>query len=57
MINKPFVYFSKEELLLANNNSKLDSIAIEENRIALEIKSIRIHLNDGSYQGLFHFDI
>ncbi|KAL5242619.1 hypothetical protein ACI65C_010029 [Semiaphis heraclei] len=41
---------NKEELLLANNNSKIDSIAIGENHIDLEIKSIRIHLNDGSCQ-------
>jgi len=47
--------FSKEELLLANNITKLDSIPNEENHIALEIKSIRIHLNDGSCQGLFHY--
>lgn len=42
---------------MVNNISKLDSNGVEENPVALEIKSIRIHLNDGSYQGLFHFDI
>ncbi|KAE9538884.1 hypothetical protein AGLY_005466 [Aphis glycines] len=48
---------NKEELLMVNNISKSDSNGVEENPVELEIKSIRIHLNDGSYQGLFHFDI
>jgi len=42
---------------MENNISNLDSIVIEENHNKLEIKSIRINLNDGSCQGLFHFDI
>lgn len=38
-----------------NQNGNSDSVTIGEIHNSLEIKSIRIHLNDGSCQGLFYF--
>lgn len=48
------IFFSYDELLKFNKISNLDSVKIQEICESLKIKSLRIHLNDGSYQGVFH---
>jgi len=54
-MNKSWIkIFSNQELSKTSKIDNLDSVAIEKIRKSLEIKSIRIHLNDGSCQGLFN---
>lgn len=49
-----FFNFSDNELPKNCKTSKLDSIAVEDLHNSLDIKSIKIHLNDGSCQGSCH---
>lgn len=52
-INKLFnyLYFSNKEITKTSKINNLDSVTTEDIQKASDLKSIRIHLNDGSYQG------